>query len=107
MLTFNDWKETFDSKQGAFIETIWAAMHFRNGEKEHDREINMKIAEAYADYVTEIERLAEKSGATEEMRTMAIRTTKEKKKEIWERRDEAEATINKICEDILKESKEK
>ena len=95
MLTFNDWKETFDSKQGAFIETIWAAMHFRNGEKEHDREINMKIAEAYADYVTEIERLAEKSGATEEMRTLAIRTTKEKKKEIWEQQDEAEADADR------------
>ena len=106
MPTFNDWKETFDSKQGAFIETIWAAMHFRNGEKEHDREINMKIAEAYADYVTEIERLAEKSGVTEEMRTLAIQAAKKKKKEIWAQQDETEATINKICEDILKESKE-
>lgn len=98
-MTFNGWKETFDSKQGAFIETIWAAMHFRNGEKEHDREINMKIAEAYADYVTEIERLAEKSGVTEEMRTLAIQAAKEKK-DIWEQRDEAEATIKQICEDI-------
>ena len=94
-MTLREWGSRFDKKQSRLIEIIWAAMEFRNGEKEHDREINMKIAEAYADYVTEIERCAEKSGADEEMRKQAIQTAKEKKKSKWEAEDEAEADVNR------------
>ncbi|MBR1760807.1 MAG: hypothetical protein IJ741_06460 [Schwartzia sp.] len=105
-MILKEWEEKFNRKQGRLIEEIWSAMHFRNGDEKHDRTVNMKIAEAYADLVTEIERLAEKSGANEEMRMEAIQLAKTKKKSAWAEADEAEALVNKIFRASLKASKE-
>ncbi len=81
-MTLKEWEDKFNQKSARLIEEIYGAMHFRNGDKEHDRAVNMKIAEAYADLVTEIERLAEKSGVDEEMRTQAIQIVKTKKQSV-------------------------